>query len=88
MRVWRFYKKPTKVNEIPETISEEEKFPLYAITNDKKLAKEFMKTRDMSIFTVKKDTEVGKSEYAEIVSKNSNGGFFIANQKQLLIKIF
>ena len=39
LKVWRFYKKPTTVNEIPETISEEEKFPLYAITNNKKLAK-------------------------------------------------
>ena len=79
MKVWRFYKKPTKVNEIPETISEEEKFPLYAITNDKKLAKEFMKTRDMSIFTVKKDTEVGKSEYAEIVSKNRSALLVVNN---------
>ena len=79
MKVWRFYKKPTKVNEIPETISEEEKFPLYAITNDKKLAKEFMKTRDMSIFTVKKDTEVDKSEYAEIVSKNRSALLVVNN---------
>ena len=69
MKVWRFYKKPTKGDEIPEGISEEDKFPLYAITNDKKLAKEFMRTRNMDIFMVKKNTEVSKSEYADLANK-------------------
>lgn len=50
MKIWRFYKKPKKD-------SSRRDYELYAITNKKKFAKEFMSTRNMDLFIMKKSEE-------------------------------
>lgn len=46
-----------------------EKFPLYAITNDKEKAKEFMKQRNMKLFIIK-DSHMEKESWIEFCGRN------------------
>lgn len=58
MKVWRFYKIPSEELIEESHISNyslRDTYPLYAITNKKKLAKRFMEERDMSKFIVNAD---------------------------------
>ena len=77
MKVWKFYK-ITDANDVPEyaNLSEDDvityKYPLYAITNSKKLAKEFMKDRDMKKFIKVVSKDFDKEEYAEFANSNLN----------------
>lgn len=59
MRVWRFYLKN----------KEEKGYELYALTNKKDMAKEFMSIRDMDIFVVVK-TKMDESEWLEVSTEN------------------
>lgn len=65
MKVWRFYKKPeTDIDKIPDSVSIIDKYPLYAITCEKKLAKRFMKERNMDKFILRTDNDAEKEEYS------------------------
>lgn len=57
MKVYKFYKKPTEeLKNIPVSeYSLKQKYPLYAITPEKKMAKRFRKSRDMNKFIEKVD---------------------------------
>lgn len=71
MKVWRFYKKPeTDSSEIPPNVSITDKYPLYAITCDKKLAKRFIRERNQDKFILRMDDDVDKSDYAEFANMN------------------
>ena len=76
MKVWKFYKINSEELPTRHNFSEEEiveyKYPLYAITNSKKLAKEFIKDRDMKKFIKIVSTDVDKEEYSEFANKNLN----------------
>lgn len=62
-KVWRFYKKPTE--EMKKYSNKElrldVKYPLYAVTHDKKLASMFRKTRNMDLF-LEKVSSIDKEE--------------------------
>ena len=62
MKVWRFYI-------IPEKDSENKRYDLYAITNNKEFAKKFKKERNMDKFIVRCTNE-SKESYAEFANKN------------------
>lgn len=57
MKVYKFFKKPTEeMKNIPlSEFSLQQKYPLYALTVDKKLAKKFRKGRNMDLFIEKVD---------------------------------
>lgn len=57
MKVYKFYRKPSEdLMKIPNSeFSIQQKYPLYAITGDKRIAKLFRKTRNMDLFLEKID---------------------------------
>lgn len=61
MTFWRFYL-------VPEEDDYDKEYKVYALTNHKKLAKEFMKTRNMKKFIIKK-SECTKDEYADAANE-------------------
>lgn len=71
MHVWRFYLDRSKVKESRNYAFEKlsEKYPLYAVTNDRKKAKEFMKDRNMKLFLIK-DSDVEKEEWMEYCGRH------------------
>lgn len=68
MKIWRFFRIPDEV-ELYENLRAKDKFPLYAITNDKKLAKIFKRSRKKSRY-ICKCTEKSKSECIEYMNRN------------------
>ena len=62
MKIWRFYKKPKKH-------SDKRDYNLYAITNNKKLAEDFINTRNMKVFICKKSEE-DKEDWLEYANEN------------------
>ena len=62
LRVWRFYLKP-------KSSSSSYDYRLYAITNNKKFAREFMNSRKMDRFIVKQTDEL-KDDYADAANEN------------------
>lgn len=71
MQVWRFYKKPeVDLESIPDSVSITDKYPLYAVTCEKKLAKRFMMERDMDKFIVRTDDDAEKEEYSQFANMN------------------
>lgn len=73
MKLWRFYKIPEKeYNEIQKSKgkSVEERYNLYAFTNNKKLAKAFIKTRNMKAFLIRKSDDLEREEYIDFVNNN------------------
>lgn len=71
MKVWMFYYKADPKDIIRDYIENqeltiEEKYPLYAITNDKVLAHSFMDTRNMKSFIVK-TAKVDFEDYKDYV---------------------
>lgn len=69
MQCYRFYKKPTNLEEMPERISLSDKYPLYALTANKKLAKQFKKERNMDMFIVQK-SDIDKETYSVFANQN------------------
>ena len=68
MYLWRFFKKPdTPEEDIPMSVTSTDKYPLYAITNQKLFAQRFKSERNMNKFISMK-TEVDKEEYIEYAS--------------------
>ena len=67
MKVYKFFKIPDENDRKNAHI--EERYPLYAITNDKELAKRFKHDRNMKKFIYKKHTQVTREEYIEMCSK-------------------
>lgn len=69
--VYRFYTKPSDdVLENSSDLNVTDKYPLYAFTNDKKLYKEFIKTRNMDRFVLIK-SHMEKNEYVKFINSNS-----------------
>ena len=68
MKVYKFFQKPNKNDDLQTAFGRElttrEKYPLYAITTNKKDAAEFVETRDMKKFLAKTD-KMDKEEYQE-----------------------
>lgn len=62
MKIWRFYKKPKKD-------STKRDYELYAITNNKKMAEEFIATRNMDLFLMKKSKE-DKEDWIDFANEN------------------
>ena len=56
VKIWAFYLSPKDSNVVPSMAMSEKGLTLYALTNNKKLAKRFMKERDMNKFHLKKMT--------------------------------
>lgn len=73
MKLYKFFKKPNKdLSKIPNAeFSIQQKYPLYAITQDKDLAKAFIKTRNMDLFLYKVD-DVSKESIDDIVNAKRN----------------
>lgn len=70
MKLFKFYKNPSdEILENAQDLSIQDKYPLYAFTNDKKLAKEFSETRDMKKF-IKRVSHIEKSEYVDFTNQN------------------
>ena len=81
MKVWRFYLKKAELakktqNEIwinqsmlPSQNKLNKKYPLYAITSDKKKAKKFMEQRDMDVF-IMQVSDVSKDEWSKFANQN------------------
>lgn len=70
MKLYKFYKNPSDdVLENARDLSIQDKYPLYAFTNDKKLAKKFMQTRNMKKF-IKRVSDIDKNEYVEFANNN------------------
>jgi hypothetical protein len=70
MKLYKFFKIPEK-NERDDT-DIEDKYVLYAITNNKKLAKRFKKERNMNKFIIKVHEDITKEEYSEICNSSNN----------------
>lgn len=66
MRVWKFFKKPKSGEEVPNSVTIEDQYPLYALTNDENLANEFRSIHNMSRFIEKVEKGVTKEEYARL----------------------
>ena len=79
MKVWMFYYKADKADIIhdysPDDV--ESKYPLYAITNDKKLAHAFMNDRNMNSFSVK----VNKTDFDDYKK-------FVKDHQDLVLKYY
>lgn len=72
MKIYKFYKKPDKEHEnmiIRNDYDLMTKYPLYALTNDKKLAKKFRKTRNMKMFLEKVD-DMDNEQYVMFAKKH------------------
>lgn len=63
MRVWKFFKKPKEGEEIPDSVKLEDKYPLYAMTNDEQLAEDFKRIHNMHRFVVRVMKGVSREEY-------------------------
>lgn len=68
MRVWKYYLDRSRLEENKDKAfrNQADRFVLYAITNDKKKAKEFKETRNMDLFIEKKD-DIDKHDYKEFI---------------------
>lgn len=68
MRVWKYYLDRARLEENKDRAfrNQADRFVLYAITNDKKKAKEFKETRNMDLFIEKKD-DIDKHDYKEFI---------------------
>lgn len=67
MTIWKFYKIPE--GEVPSNINLVDKYPLYAITNDKKLFTRFKNDRNMKKFIIKKDW-IDEDDYAMFANEH------------------
>ncbi len=74
MRCYRFYRIPTEeerdyIEKHNDKVHVEDKYVLYAITNDKNIAKEFRKTRNMKRL-YECSSKVSKEEYRIFANRN------------------
>lgn len=70
--VYRFYQKYSDVIlDANDDLDIRDKYPLYALTNDKKLAKEFIRERDMDKFILRK-SKMDNDEYVSFANQNSS----------------
>jgi len=74
MHCYRFYRIPTEeetdyIEKHNKKVHVEDKYVLYAVTNDKKMAKEFRNTRDMKRF-YECSSKVSKEEYRIFANRN------------------
>lgn len=69
MKIYRFFKKPTGNIAKNQKLALNEKYALYAITPEKKLAKKFRQTRNMDVF-IENDTSLSKDESDEYFRRN------------------
>lgn len=79
MHLWRFFKKP-EINDEKEfdDLPISQKYPLYAITGDKKMAKRFQEERDMNKFIIRK-SKVTREEFSEFALQNRQAVLSIQN---------
>ena len=71
LKIYKYYKKLSDdIMKASMDLSLEDKYPLYAFTNDKKVREEFKNTRDMNNF-IEIVTKVTKEEYKEFGNANS-----------------
>lgn len=68
MKVYKFFKIPDENDDRDATL--EQKYPLYAITNNKEMADRFKHDRNMKKFIYKKHKHVTKEEYAEMCNED------------------
>ena len=69
--VYRFYSKPDKEILLnAEDLSLNDKYPLYAVTNNKEIAKDFQEKRNMNKFIMCK-SEMDKQEMVQFINSNS-----------------
>lgn len=68
MKIYKFFKIPDE-NE-KDDIDIERKYILYAITNNKEIAKRFKKDRNMEKFIYKTHSGITKEEYADMCNEN------------------
>lgn len=69
IKVWRFYLLPFESIKRLKSCKTEQKYRLYAITDDEHLAIQFMKERDIESFIVR-DSKMLASEYRKLANKN------------------
>ena len=69
MRVYEFFKKPNP-QEDASRLSIEEKYVLYAITNNTEYAQIFQETRNMKKFILHTHKNIDKEEYAELCNQH------------------
>lgn len=67
MKVWKFFKIPEDVKN--DQFPLEEKYPLYAYTPDKRLAKQFKRERNMKVF-IESKVHMELEEFQEFVAHN------------------
>lgn len=71
MKLYKFYKKPSKdALETSYDLSIEDKYPLYAFTNDKKIRDIFYEDRNIKKF-IEIKTKITKDEYVDFVNRNN-----------------
>ncbi len=68
MKIWKYYLKPEKETDNPN-YDIEDRYPLYAITNNKKLAEKFKRSRNMKKF-IETKAHVDKESYIEYINRN------------------
>ena len=70
--VYRFYQKyDDNILDANMDLDIQDKYPLYALTNNKKLAKEFMNQRNMDMFILRK-SKMEEDEYITFANRNSS----------------
>ena len=72
MKVYKFFKIPD--DDDSREYELEDKYVLYAITNNKKYAERFKEDRNMKRFIYKVYDDVSKEEYADICNNDNNRG--------------
>lgn len=68
MKIWKFYKKPSDMND-SSFKSLSDKYPLYAITNNKKMMEKFLELRDRDKFIMRVDS-IDSDDYAIFANMN------------------
>ena len=68
MRVYEFFRIPD-CSENDKKVSIEERYTLYAITNNKEYAERFQQERDMSQFIMNVHKHVSKEEYRDLCNE-------------------
>lgn len=63
MKLWKFYK-------VPDEDEVNKEYPLYAVTNEKDIAKEFKETRNMEKFIVQVSKDEPKNAIADFINSN------------------
>ena len=82
MKIWKIYKKPSDINDRAYK-SLYDKYPLYGITNDHKILKQFFQLRDENKFIVREDT-IDSDDFSDLI--NTHRSAYISKHSLKTIK--